>query len=396
MPDGAPPDPAAGAPAGAPGGVPGGVRLRLARLAGGLSQEQLAAGAGVSRQAVAGIEAGRFDPSLRVALALATAVGRTVEELFAAPAPRPVGPATLLGPPPAALGGLRADLADVAGRPVALALAADQALRPGFLPATAAVVGPLEPADHPPVPPGLAAPALLESGPPGHPAVVVAGCDPALGLLAGPLADLTPPLRLVWWPCNTATALHLAAAGLVHAAGIHHPDGDPLPALPGPLADHGAEVLAFGAWHEGLAVHPDAAPLADLAAAADRRLRLVNREPGSEARALLDGELARLGLPADALPGYHSGVTAHLLVAAAVAARLGDLGVTMEPAARTYGLHFLPLAREHFLLVVPRPTLDTAPTRALLHVLAAPALRVELARLPGYDPTRCGEAVASC
>ena len=48
-----------------------GTRLRLARQARGLSQQQLAGMAAVTRQAVSAVESGHSDPSLRVALALA-------------------------------------------------------------------------------------------------------------------------------------------------------------------------------------------------------------------------------------------------------------------------------------------------------------------------------------
>ena len=58
------------------------MRLRLARQARGFSQQQLAGMAGVSRQAVSAVESGLSDPSLRVALALARALGLTVEEMF--------------------------------------------------------------------------------------------------------------------------------------------------------------------------------------------------------------------------------------------------------------------------------------------------------------------------
>src|SRR6201987_3155000 len=60
----------------------GGMALRLARQARGFSQQQLAGMAGVSRQAVSAVEAGHSDPSLRVAFALAQALGMTVEEPF--------------------------------------------------------------------------------------------------------------------------------------------------------------------------------------------------------------------------------------------------------------------------------------------------------------------------
>ena len=68
---------------------PSGIRLRLARQARGFSQQQLARMAGVSRQAVSAVEAGLSDPSLRVALALARALGLTVEEMFGARTPAP-------------------------------------------------------------------------------------------------------------------------------------------------------------------------------------------------------------------------------------------------------------------------------------------------------------------
>src|SRR3954466_16130694 len=63
--------------------------LRRPRRGGGLSQATLAERAGISRQAVGAIEAGRHRPSVDAAMALASAVGRSVEELFAAPATRP-------------------------------------------------------------------------------------------------------------------------------------------------------------------------------------------------------------------------------------------------------------------------------------------------------------------
>ena len=59
-----------------------GARLRSARQARAFSQLQLASMAGVSRQAVSAVESGISDPQLRVALALASALGMTVEELF--------------------------------------------------------------------------------------------------------------------------------------------------------------------------------------------------------------------------------------------------------------------------------------------------------------------------
>lgn len=59
-----------------------GNRLRDARLAAGLTQAELAQQIGVSRKTINTIENRIFIPSTVVALLLADALGRSVEELF--------------------------------------------------------------------------------------------------------------------------------------------------------------------------------------------------------------------------------------------------------------------------------------------------------------------------
>ena len=56
--------------------------VKGARLAKGHTQESLAAIVGVTRQTIIAIEKGKFGPSVRLALKLATALDTTVEELF--------------------------------------------------------------------------------------------------------------------------------------------------------------------------------------------------------------------------------------------------------------------------------------------------------------------------
>jgi len=368
-----------------------GARLRLARQARGLSQQQLAGVAGVTRQAVSAVESGHSDPSLRVALALASALGMTVEALFG-----PGDPADpVLARPVAApsRGGARVVLATVGDTFVALPLHADMAARVGFGAAGGLVVGASSSRAAPvpdPASRGLEPIDPVEVRPigPPRPTLVVAGCDPALPLLETPLALLDPPVAFVWWPCGSAEALRLAAAGLVHAAGVHQPGGereaDETVEIPG-----GAEVVGFAAWREGLVVRPGAR-VRGLDDVARQGLRLVNREVGAQARTLLDQECARLRLTPAELPGYDSRAAGHLQVAAAVAGRLADAGVSSEPAALAYGLDFLPLASEQFDLVLPAKHAASREVQGLLKVLTSPWLRAQLASLPGYDPASCG------
>ncbi len=377
---------------------PDGARLRLARQARGLSQQQLAGVAGVTRQAVSAVESGHSDPSLRVAFGLARALGMTVEELFG---PGDLGDPVLAQPVAAVDGpGSRVALATVGDTFVALPLHADTAARLGFSPAGGLAVG------SPSVPAGVSRGSrepwnlvpVRPIGPP-RPTVVVAGCDPALPLLETPLALLDPPLAFAWWPCGSGEALRLAAAGLVHAAGVHRvgpaghaaPPG-PGPAGPGDAADipGGVEVVGFASWREGLVVRPGT-HVRGLDDVARQGLRLVNREPGAQARALLDRERLRFRLDPAELPGYDSRAAGHLQVAAAIVGGLADAGVSSEPAALAYGLDFIPLAAERFDLVLPAKHAASREVQGLLRVLTSPWLLAQLASLPGYDAGRCGE-----
>lgn len=82
-------------------------------------------------------------------------------------------------------------------------------------------------------------------------------------------------------------------------------------------------------------------------------------------------------------------------MASATAARLADAGVASEPAALAYGLGFVPLAEERFDLVIPAAQLGSREVDGLLRVLSSPWLAAQLGSLPGYDPARCGEHVAT-
>ena len=386
--------------------------LRLARLARGFSQQQLAGMAGVSRQAVSAIESGLSDPSLRVALALARALGMTVEEMFGPGSPPP----PVAARPVAALGGGgRVSLAPMGDGFVALPLAGGTVSRAGFLPAGGLAFGPDGGPDdgshgaagRPPGAPGavgapdtgdgLPVQLVRPIGPP-RPTLVVAGCDPAMPLLENPLGLLDPPIDFVWWPCPSREALELAARGLVQVAGSHlrGSSGDYNTGPAAELLRRGGEVIGFCSWREGLVLRPElAAGVSGLADVARRGLRLVNREAGAEARSVLDRELARLGIDARGLPGYQTQAAGHLQVAAAIAAGLADAGVASEPAALAYGLAFIPLAAERFDLVIPSDQVGSREVDGLLKVLSSRWLLDQLDSLPGYDPARCGEHVAT-
>jgi putative molybdopterin biosynthesis protein len=370
-------------------------RLRLTRLARGLSQGDLARTAGVTRQAISGIESGRWSPSLDVALSLAGALDSTVEDLFgsAAEAPPVRSRLVVTATPPASEDSCgRLTLAEVAGDTVAFPLTGDHTMVPGFAPALA--TGP------------IAVDGAEVAGPRPRgarsrevqarriaattPTLVVAGCDPALALLLGPLQRHDPPVNLAWWSTCNAVAAELLEAGAIHAAAIHRGLESRTRARPG------IEVVGFASWSEGLAFHPrHRGKIRDVGDIARLGLRIGNREPGAEARRLLDSELSRLKINASQVSGYGSVVNGHLLAASAIASGMIDAAITSEPAAIAYGLEFAGWQQELSELHIPRSLVSSLEVRALLDVLAGRELPAQLAALDGYDPDPCGRILAA-
>ena len=58
------------------------LKLKSARAAKDLSQQQLAERVGVSRQTINAIEKGDYNPTIKLCIAICRALGRTLDELF--------------------------------------------------------------------------------------------------------------------------------------------------------------------------------------------------------------------------------------------------------------------------------------------------------------------------
>jgi len=57
-------------------------RVKLARVEKGLTQEELADRIGVTRQTIGLIEAGKYNPTLKLCLMLARVTGKSLDDLF--------------------------------------------------------------------------------------------------------------------------------------------------------------------------------------------------------------------------------------------------------------------------------------------------------------------------
>jgi putative molybdopterin biosynthesis protein len=115
-------------------------------------------------------------------------------------------------------------------------------------------------------------------------------------------------------------------------------------------------------------------------AAADPGCLMVNRNPGSGTRVVLDRLLGEARPP-----GHAHQARTHNAVAAAIALGRADWGVAIAPVAAAYGLDFVPLVDERYDFVVPRARAERAPVRRFVALLGDPAVRARLAAL-GFIP----------
>lgn len=123
--------------------------------------------------------------------------------------------------------------------------------------------------------------------------------------------------------------------------------------------------------------------------------RLVNRQPGSGTRLLLDHLLADRGLTGEAIDGYQTRVEhTHVAVAAMIAGGSADIGLGVEAVAQDFGLQFEPLFEEDYYLVCLKDQLDREPVLRLRHLLAQPSWGAELQQLPGYIAEQPGQVLS--
>ncbi|MDB1089953.1 helix-turn-helix domain-containing protein [Streptomyces sp. ACA25] len=339
-----------------------GGRVRQRRQGRNWSQADLAAAAGVSRQSIAAVEAGRQVPSVTAALGLAGALGCSVEELFAE-----TGPET---------GSVLPVLVDVAepspGTPLTVArVASTQVWAPLHEPDEAGfrLADAVWSADGPTMLDGAAGNGF-----------VVAGCEPALGMAAA-AAPGTGAGRLVVVHASSGRSLAALAAGRAHAAVVHGPAGG-LPPVPEGLAR-----WELARWPVGLA-HAGAMP--PLGAVGAGRVPVAHRDALAASEQALHRALAAAGAP-DRVRGPVA--AGHLASARMTAAGQVAAGVTTAAAASAVGLRFTAWEEHVVQLWVDRRFAEHPGMSTLLQVWCSPRVSSQLRRLGGYTLAGAGQEV---
>jgi molybdopterin molybdotransferase/putative molybdopterin biosynthesis protein len=347
-------------------------RLAELRKARGISAVELAGQVGVTRQAVYAIEAGTYMPNTVVALRLARILDTSVEDLFAlGEEEKPAEVARDFEP-------LDDTFCPEPGEPIQICRVGRRVI--GVAPSSFPVWFPA--AD------GIVSHSGHSAAMTGEPddsnRILIAGCDPALSLLARHARETG--IDVVLANGNSARALEWLRAGKIDVAGSHLND---------PIAGGRAfSVVTFALWEEGFVVRRgNPKGIRGVADLANPRMRFVNREEGSGSRKLFDSLIDGAGMTRSAVKGSDTVVPGHLAAAWAVASGAADCCIAAGSAARRFGLDFVPVAAERFDLVLHKRDLARKAVQGVLDVLHRARFRRQLETIAGYDVSRAGETV---
>lgn len=369
-------------------------RLRAVRLARGLSPVQVAAAAGITRQAVYAIEANQYLPTTAVALRLAGALNCRVEDLFALLSSGPTVEGTWSEADHQGggdAGRVRVKLVQVGDRIIVRRMRPLGELLNCMVPADGMTLDIPASGGRRQTRVGSVSVELFRDWSSIRESIAVAGCDPAIMLAGEYVRRRQPAASVVGWTAGSEAAIAQLKAGEVHVAGVHVVDrktGESnLPFLRRTLTASRFTVVSFATWEAGLLVRAgNPKGLREAGDLARRDIVTINREAGSGARLLLDQRLAEAGVKPSQVKGYARTVPSHFAVARAVAEGQAHVGVGVRAAAHAFGLGFIPLQEERYDLVMATQTLNSHPAlQHLLDAIVSRAFRMEVEALGGYD-----------
>ncbi|MBD2208730.1 helix-turn-helix domain-containing protein [Nostoc linckia FACHB-104] len=382
------------------------IRTRL-----GLSQQDLANIAGVTRQTISGVESGQYAPSVAITLRLAKALGCQVEDLFWLEQDLPEIEAVLAKTVPTGQK-VRVSLARIGGQWRAYPLMGKDAFRQDMIPADGEIVAvdgfpgisklsnPKGEAISQVSTEKLQVRLLDDNMDILYNTVVIAGCAPVISLWARATERWHPQLRVQYNFANSMAALHSLCKGEVHIAGMHlyHPETGEhnIPFVRDVLGGRQAVLITLGVWEEGLLVQAgNPMGIKTVSNLIELGATIVNRELGAGSRMLLERKLQQEQVPSQDVKGFDQIVTSHQDVAFSVASGIADAGISTASVATAFGLGFIPLHQSRYDLVILKEYLEEAPVQQLLGTLGNRLVHSQLEVVGGYDTSKIGEVVAT-
>jgi putative molybdopterin biosynthesis protein len=124
-------------------------------------------------------------------------------------------------------------------------------------------------------------------------------------------------------------------------------------------------------------------------------IRFVNRQKGAGTRVLLDHHLKTLRIPPSKIQGYENEVYTHLEVGLSILSKEADVGIATIAVSKLLGLHFIPVTRESFDMILDKETFFEKGVQAFIEILNSDGFRKRIEKLGSYDFKNSGKILYS-
>lgn len=123
-------------------------------------------------------------------------------------------------------------------------------------------------------------------------------------------------------------------------------------------------------------------------------ITIVNREPGSGVRVLIDEKLRQAGIPTQEVNGYQDIVSSHLEAAAVVNRGDADVAVGSEKHSLSVpGIDFLFIQEESYDMVIRKDDFLKKPYQKMIEIIRSSEYQKEVAGLGGYNVENMGKVI---
>lgn len=116
-----------------------------------------------------------------------------------------------------------------------------------------------------------------------------------------------------------------------------------------------------------------------------REAHFVNRQKGAGTRILFDMLLKEEEIGSEQIIGYSREMFSHLSVAAEVKGDAQSVGLGIYPAAKSMGLDFIPIADEHYDLLMTKEFFESEQCKALIEVIHSKEFSEQVESIGGYS-----------
>jgi len=220
--------------------------------------------------------------------------------------------------------------------------------------------------------------------------------DLVIDLLATAIKERSPQISLSSAHLGSMGGITAVGRGQAHMAGVHLFDPESgnynRPYLEKLFPDQKMHLINLTYRMQGWIVPPgNPDKVESIKDLADLELTFINRQKGAGTRLLFDYLLREANINPAQIHGYDREEHTHLNVAAAVAAGTARVGLGILPAAKAFGLEFVPLVEERYDLLLSDSFYNSPEAGLLTAVITDPAFHRQVEAMGGYSMRDAGK-----